>query len=108
MYFTTKLPLGGLLVRIDLDPVKLADQYSADVRVWSDARSALHSINQALAGRAQEAVTRAGWRLSIGGGAKIYAWIGKNPGLEGEGPPGALGAHQKPLSPWRRAVNGTR
>src|SRR5450432_1335973 len=27
MYFTTKLPLGGLLIRVDVDPVKLADQY---------------------------------------------------------------------------------
>src|SRR5260370_27192393 len=71
MYFTTKLPLGGLLVRIDLDPGKLANQHSADGRGCSDARSALHSINQALAGRAQEAVTRAGWRLSIGGGPRI-------------------------------------
>src|SRR5450631_2703336 len=30
MYFTTKLPLGGLLIRVDVDPVKLADQYAAD------------------------------------------------------------------------------
>jgi len=48
MYFTTKLPLGGLLIRVDVDPVKLADQYGADVCVWADARSALHAINQAL------------------------------------------------------------
>ncbi len=49
MYFTTKLPLGGLLVRIDLDPVKLADQYSADVRVWfhSEIESSLDSKAQA-------------------------------------------------------------
>src|ERR1700732_214244 len=66
MYFTTKLPLGGLLIRVDVDPVKLADQYGADVCVWSDARNALHSINQALAGRAQDAATRSGWRTAIG------------------------------------------
>jgi 5-guanidino-2-oxopentanoate decarboxylase len=58
MYFTTKLPLGGLLIRVDVDPVKLSDQYAADVCVWSDARSALHSINHALGSRTQDAVTR--------------------------------------------------
>src|ERR1700676_453789 len=75
MYFTTKLPLGGLLIRVDVDPVKLADQYGADVCVWSDARNALHSINQALAGRAQDAATRSGWRTAIGGPAKFHSEI---------------------------------
>jgi thiamine pyrophosphate-dependent acetolactate synthase large subunit-like protein len=75
IYSNTKLPLGGLLVRIDVDPVKLADQYGADVRVWSDARSALHSINQALASRAQDAAARTGWRTAIGGTAQVHAEI---------------------------------
>ncbi len=81
LYFTTKLPLGGVLIRIDIDPVKLADQYAADVCVWSDARSALHSINQALAGRAggsgllsaTHAGERCGWRTALGGAAKFRA-----------------------------------
>ncbi|HEV7610413.1 MAG TPA: 5-guanidino-2-oxopentanoate decarboxylase [Steroidobacteraceae bacterium] len=81
MYFTTKLPLGGVLIRIDIDPVKLSDQYAADVCVWSDARSALQAINQALASRAQDSgplsVThsggRSGWRTAIGGAAKFRA-----------------------------------
>jgi 5-guanidino-2-oxopentanoate decarboxylase len=83
MYFTTKLPLGGLLIRIDVDPVKLADQYAADVCVWSDANTALQSINQVLASRAHEAGTlsgalsggRSGWRTDIGGSAKFRAEI---------------------------------
>jgi 5-guanidino-2-oxopentanoate decarboxylase len=75
MYFTTKLPLGGLLIRIDVDPVKLSDQYAADVRIWSDAHSALHSINQALASRSRDAAARSGWRTAIGGAAKFRAEI---------------------------------
>jgi 5-guanidino-2-oxopentanoate decarboxylase len=75
VYFTTKLPIGGLLIRVDVDPVKLSDQYAADVCVWSDARSALHAINQALAGRAQEAATVAGWCTALGGAAKFHSEI---------------------------------
>ncbi|GAC1330249.1 MAG: 5-guanidino-2-oxopentanoate decarboxylase [Steroidobacteraceae bacterium] len=83
MYFTTKLPLGGLLIRIDIDPVKLADQYAADVCVWSDARTALQAINQALASRANEAGSpsgthsggHSGWRTALGGSAKTRSQI---------------------------------
>jgi 5-guanidino-2-oxopentanoate decarboxylase len=74
IYSTTKLPLGGLLIRVDVDPVKLSDQYGADVCVWSDARSALHSVNQALTGP-QDAATRTGWRTALGGAAKFRAEI---------------------------------
>ena len=75
IYFTTKLPLSGQLIRIDVDPVKLSDQYAADVCLWSDAQAALHSINQALKNRPQDAVPRAGWRTTLGGVAKIRAEI---------------------------------
>jgi 5-guanidino-2-oxopentanoate decarboxylase len=75
MYFTTRLPLGGLLIRIDIDPVKLSDQYGADVCLWSDARGALHSINRALADRPQATVARTGWRTALGGFAKYRAEI---------------------------------
>jgi 5-guanidino-2-oxopentanoate decarboxylase len=75
MYFTTKLPLGGLLIRIDVDPVKLSDQYAADVRIWSDAHAALHAINQALAARSRDAAARSGWRTASGGAAKFRAEI---------------------------------
>ena len=73
--FLSYTTLGGLLIRVDVDPVKLSDHYGSDVCVWSDARSALHSINQALAGRAQDAATPAGWRLGLGGAAKIHSEI---------------------------------
>ena len=75
IYSTTKLPLGGLLIRIDIDPVKLSDHYAADVAVWSDARSALHAINQALASRSQAHVKRSGWRTDLGGAAKFRAEV---------------------------------
>jgi 5-guanidino-2-oxopentanoate decarboxylase len=71
MYFTTKLPIGGLLIRVDVDPVKLADQYSADVCVWSDAKSALHAIQNALASRRPDAAAHAAWRTALGGAEKI-------------------------------------
>jgi len=75
IYFNTKLPLGGRLIRIDIDPVKLSDQYAADVCVWSDARSALQSINQVLASRSPDAAPRSGWNTALGGAAKIRADI---------------------------------
>jgi 5-guanidino-2-oxopentanoate decarboxylase len=75
MYFTTRLPIGGLLIRIDVDPVKLADQYSADVCLWSDAKSALHAIHQALDARLPDAGTRSGWRTVLGGRSKFRAEI---------------------------------
>jgi 5-guanidino-2-oxopentanoate decarboxylase len=75
MYFTTKLPLGGLLIRVDVDPVKLSDQYAADVCVWSDARIALNSINHGLASRAQDAAAGSGWRTALGGAADIRSAI---------------------------------
>ncbi len=55
MYFTTRLPLSGRLIRIDVDPVKLSDQYGADVCLWSDALAAVSLINHGLASRAQGA-----------------------------------------------------
>jgi 5-guanidino-2-oxopentanoate decarboxylase len=73
IYSGMKLPLGGVLIRIDVDPVKLSDHYGAEVCVWSDARSALHSINQALASHSQD--PRSGWRTALGGAAKIHSDI---------------------------------
>ncbi|MEP6883986.1 MAG: 5-guanidino-2-oxopentanoate decarboxylase [Gammaproteobacteria bacterium] len=75
MYFTTRLPLGGQLIRVDVDPVKLSDQYAADVCVWSDASAALNSINQALTARSIDAAAHSGWRTAIGGPAKFRAEI---------------------------------
>jgi 5-guanidino-2-oxopentanoate decarboxylase len=70
MYFTTSLPLGGRLIRIDVDPVKLSDQYSADVCLWSDARAALAAINRSLAERPP---AHSGWKTALGGAAKMRA-----------------------------------
>ena len=75
VYFATKLPLGGVLIRIDVDPVKLSDQYGADVRVWSDVRHALHAINQGLAGRSQDAAAPSKWRTAMAGAAALRAEI---------------------------------
>ncbi len=76
IYSSMKLPLGGLLIRVDVDPVKLADHYAADVSVWSDARGALQAISQALASRrAQGEAPRSGWRTELGGAADFRARI---------------------------------
>src|SRR3984957_3914624 len=75
IYSTTELPLGGLLIRVDVDPVKLSDHYAADICVWSDAQAALHSINHALASRKAESAQRSGWLTILGGAAKYRAQI---------------------------------
>jgi 5-guanidino-2-oxopentanoate decarboxylase len=59
VYTGMKLPLGGLLIRIDIDPAKLADHYAADVPVWGDARSSLQAIQTRLTGRR-------GWCAQLG------------------------------------------
>jgi len=64
IYTATQLPLSGLLIRIDIDPVKLADQYAADVPVWGEARSSLHAIHQGLS-------ARSGWNTRTGGAAGL-------------------------------------
>jgi len=76
IYSGTQLPMGGLLIRVDVDPVKLADHYAADVAVWSDARGALHAINRALAARrADDPAPRSGWRTELGGAVEFRARI---------------------------------
>jgi 5-guanidino-2-oxopentanoate decarboxylase len=67
-YTALKLPLGGLLVRIDVDPAKLSDHYAADIPIWADSRAALESINRGLA-------ARPGWRTQLGGLADLRAQI---------------------------------
>ena len=41
IYYALKLPLRGPLIRIDIDPRKLADHYAAEVPVWGEARAQL-------------------------------------------------------------------
>ena len=68
IYTALKLPIGGLLIRIDVDPAKLADHYGADVPVWGDARGAVHAIQERLA-------ARSGWNTEIGGAATYRSQI---------------------------------
>jgi 5-guanidino-2-oxopentanoate decarboxylase len=86
LFFSYKLPIGGLLIRIDVDPAKLADHYAADVRLWADAHSALRAINQGLEGRLQslatggaqaatDAAARPGWCTQLGGARKFRGAI---------------------------------
>jgi 5-guanidino-2-oxopentanoate decarboxylase len=70
-YYALKLPLRGRLIRIDVDPLKLADHYAAEVPVWSDARPALDAIERSLA---QRPARRCGWTRS-GAAAALRAEI---------------------------------
>lgn len=63
-YYALKLPLRGRLIRIDVDPNKLADQYGAELALWADARSALEAIHRALP---RTASSRSGWSGKNGG-----------------------------------------
>ena len=58
-YTGTRLPIGGQLIRIDLDPSKLSDHYGAQVPVLGDARAALEAILAPLR-------RRCGWRTEAG------------------------------------------
>jgi 5-guanidino-2-oxopentanoate decarboxylase len=68
IYTGTKLPLSGPLIRIDVDPAKLADHYAADVPIWGDACTSLQAIQRGLA-------PRSGWKTEIGGAAAYRAQI---------------------------------
>ena len=103
VYAGTKLPIGGLLIRIDVDPVKLADQYGADVRVWSDARAALNSINQGLAHRPPDAPARSTWCSALGGAAKYRAEIDSGIDSKAHAQWSALRAIKAAL-PWDGAI----
>ena len=85
IFFEDKLSLSGLLIRIDIDPAKLADHYAADVAIWADAHHALESVAQALDQRLYPAAVsapRVGWRSQIGGGERFRAQI--NAGMDGK------------------------
>jgi 5-guanidino-2-oxopentanoate decarboxylase len=88
LFSSTKLAIGGLLIRIDVDPVKLADHYAADVCIWADARGALAAINRSLGSRLLSLSTggwqnsagaapgaRRGWSSQLGGGAQFRAGV---------------------------------
>jgi 5-guanidino-2-oxopentanoate decarboxylase len=68
VYTAMKLPMSGLLIRIDVDPGKLTDHYGADVPVWGDARRSLQAIHERL-------TARKGWRTQIGSASAYRAQI---------------------------------
>ncbi len=59
LYSTTRLPLQGKLIRIDVDQDKVSDHYGAVVGIRADAAITLEAIGRAVA-------PRAGWRTLIG------------------------------------------
>jgi 5-guanidino-2-oxopentanoate decarboxylase len=116
LFYSTKLAMSGLLIRIDVDPVKLADHYAADVCIWADARGALCMLNQSLPGRLQSlstggsqsasgaaAATRRGWCTLLGGGAQFRATIDSSFDDKARTMAGALRAIKAAL-PWDAVV----
>jgi thiamine pyrophosphate-dependent acetolactate synthase large subunit-like protein len=67
-YTGTRLPMSGRLIRIDLDPTKLSDQYGAEIPVWGDARASLEGIEASVK-------RRRGWRTEAGPSADHRAKI---------------------------------
>ncbi len=67
-YTSTRLPMSGRLIRIDLDPAKLSDHYGAEIPVWGDARASLEAV-------AASVKKRGGWRTEAGPAAKHRARI---------------------------------
>ena len=58
IYSALKLPLRGRLIRIDIDPFKLADHYAAEVPVWGEARAALACDPARAGARGRESAHR--------------------------------------------------
>jgi thiamine pyrophosphate-dependent acetolactate synthase large subunit-like protein len=59
IYSTTRLPMTGKLIRVDVDPEKISDHYGAAVGIRADAASTLEAMAGVLA-------PRKGWRSSAG------------------------------------------
>ena len=68
IYTAFQLPRSGKLIRIDLDPAKLADHYAAEVPIWGDAKTTLAAINSSIQ-------KRSGWCSANGSAAAIRAKI---------------------------------
>jgi 5-guanidino-2-oxopentanoate decarboxylase len=67
-YTGTRLPMAGRLIRIDLDPTKLSDQYGAEIPICGDARASLEMIETVVK-------KRHGWRTEAGPAADHRAKI---------------------------------
>ena len=96
IYTAVKLPFSGLLIRVDVDPAKLADHYGADVPVWGDAADTLGAIQSRLA-------ARSGWRTELGGAAASRAQIDAGFDAAALARRGALNAIRAAL-PWDGVV----
>jgi 5-guanidino-2-oxopentanoate decarboxylase len=68
IYTGFQLRRAGKLIRIDLDPAKLADHYAAEVPIYGDAKATLASINRGIQ-------KRTGWRSTMGSATGIRAQI---------------------------------
>src|SRR5215469_10389442 len=67
-YTGTRLAVAGRLIRIDVDPAKLADHYGAEIPVPGDARDSLEATTACLK-------PRRGWRTAAGPAANHRAKI---------------------------------
>lgn len=67
-YTGTRLPMSARLIRIDIDPAKLADQYGAELPVLGDACESLEAIAAGVG-------KRQGWRGAAGPAAHHRAKI---------------------------------
>jgi 5-guanidino-2-oxopentanoate decarboxylase len=70
IYTTTRLPLQGRLIRIDVDEQKLHDHYAAEITVQGDAASSLGRLAQGTAARG--AAARNGWHAASGGNGAAH------------------------------------
>jgi len=68
-YSGARLEMRGRLIRIDIDPTKLADHYAADVGIWGDATASLDALLQARTG------AKGRWRSELGPAAAHRARI---------------------------------
>ena len=80
IYTTTRLPLSGSLVRIDVDEQKLRDHYAAPLALQGDAAAGLQLLAQGIVARKERparegAAVRRGWRSAAGDGAAYRARI---------------------------------
>ena len=92
-YYALKLELRGRLIRIDIDPHKLCDQYGAEVAVWGDAQASLKALVEALPARPRPA-TAAHARVATLRGDIEAGFDSKARGWQG-----ALGAIREALPP---------
>ena len=75
IYTTTRLPMNGRLVRIDVDEHKLDDHYAPCLALQGDAAAALQRLAAGVAAARTGDAARGGWRTAEGQGAAHRARI---------------------------------